>query len=81
MKNVSCDLNLGQNVDLYWMNSWIDTKYEGNLCFLNLPDIQDDWLLKDESFSCGPSGIRILMCDKAFKLLEKVNFEFFFKRK
>ena len=73
MKNMSCDIELGQNVDLSWMNSWINTENEGSLCFLSLPNTQDGWILNDENFSCGSSGVLILMCDKAFKLLEKVS--------
>ena len=38
MKNMSCDIELGQNVDLSWMNSWINTENEGSLCFLSLPN-------------------------------------------
>ena len=70
---MSCDIELEQKVDLSWMNSWINTENEGSLCFLNLPNTQDGWILNDENFSCGSSGVLILMCDKAFKLLEKVS--------
>ena len=73
MKNMSCDIELGQNVDLSWMNSWINTENEGSLCFLSLPNTQDGWIFNDENFSCGSSGVLILICDKAFKLLEKVS--------
>merc|ERR1711935_208314 len=65
-----------QKADLSWMNSWINTENEGSLCFLSLPNTQDGWILNDENFSCGSSGVLILMCDKAFKLLEKASVGF-----
>ena len=72
---MSCDIELRQNFDLSWMNSWINTEKDGNLCFLSLPSTEEGWILNDENFTCGSSGIRIVICDKAFKLLEKVSKE------
>ena len=76
MKNMSCDTELSQKVDFSWMNSWISSDNEENLCFLSLPNNHDNWFISEDRFSCGSSGVRILMCDKAFKLLQKVSHSF-----
>lgn len=78
MQHVNCSHETYE-INRRWAAVWDqETEAEaGKICKFDLTNHQEPWTL-NENFSCGTSSTRVVMCSKAFDLIQKIDERFGF---